>query len=80
MTTPDDRHERRAASDGHHLPRRRFEADVEEQQDGAELGQDRERLAGGQGGQVGSAEECRVPRSDPHEQLTKHRRLTQAQE
>ena len=74
----DDGHERGPAADRHHLLRRRFQAHVEEQQDRAELGHDRQRLARSQRRQVGSAEERGVSGQDPNDQLAEHGGLAQA--
>ena len=66
------------ASDGQHLLRRRFEAHVEQQQDGAQLREDGEGLAGYEARGVGSTEEHHVAEDDADQQLAQDRRLAEA--
>ena len=78
------RHDPHEGDDGrgdahrHHVLRGRLEADLEEQQDRPELGQDREGLARLERGEAGPAEEGEVAEEDAEEQLAEDGGLAHA--
>ena len=65
-------------ADRHHVARRQLEADLEEQQDRAELGEDGEGLARLEPGEAGPADEREVTEHDAEEELAEDRGLTEA--
>ena len=75
---PDHRHERRRQPDREHLARRRLEAHLEQQQDRAELGEDREALARLERDEPGPAHERQVSEHDAEHQLAENGGLAQA--